>query len=137
MSISKEDSGLYMGVINTFQVTAQLLANFLASTAISLSRGNVAYGIAVGGVFAFVGIFFVWTMRMPQNLPPPACLGRKRQKKSAGDDDDAAAVVVAASAEATIVVAYGTPVISIDQNQISILQSPSSEFDETRKLLQG
>jgi hypothetical protein len=53
-----EQSGLMIGVLNTLQVLAQLVANFLSSLAASLT-GNTAAGMATGGGFGLVASFVI------------------------------------------------------------------------------
>ena len=53
---SKSDSGRYVALLNTTQVTAQMVANFIASLVMQLT-GSVTYGI---GIF-FCKIHFLKT----------------------------------------------------------------------------
>lgn len=63
MSVPKEETGLYMGILNTAQVVAQLTTNFIGTSAMSYSKFP-GMGLVVGGAFAFVGCFLVFILKV-------------------------------------------------------------------------
>jgi predicted MFS family arabinose efflux permease len=61
-SSDKKDAGLYMGVLNSSSVVAQTVTNLIAGQIVGWRHQNVAYGIAFGGILAFIGSILVWTL---------------------------------------------------------------------------
>lgn len=58
------DAGISIGLLNSAQVIAQMVANFCCSIVMALT-GSVSWGIAVGGEFALVACVVVWTLILP------------------------------------------------------------------------
>jgi len=66
MMVSKEESGLYIGILNIVQVSAQLLMNFFSGLLMT-HYNSVGLGITVvGGSTAFIGIFLIFLMIIPK-----------------------------------------------------------------------
>eukprot|EP01119_Soliformovum_irregulare_P008412 TRINITY_DN2152_c0_g1_i1.p1 TRINITY_DN2152_c0_g1~~TRINITY_DN2152_c0_g1_i1.p1 ORF type:complete len:490 (-),score=136.14 TRINITY_DN2152_c0_g1_i1:16-1452(-) len=62
----KEDAGLYMGVLNSASVVAQTVTNIIAGQIVGWQHQNTVWGIAFGGIIAFLGSMLVWTMPTPK-----------------------------------------------------------------------
>jgi solute carrier family 45 protein 1/2/4 len=65
MSVSKEDTGLYMGILNSAQVIAQLITNFILGVVVSYFKTEVS-AMVVGSVFAFIGCFAILFLKVKE-----------------------------------------------------------------------
>lgn len=66
MVVSKEETGLYIGLINTMSVIAQLGTNFIA-TSVMTKFHSTALGMTVGGVLSFIAAALVWTLKVKKS----------------------------------------------------------------------
>jgi len=66
MTVSKEDTGLYMGILNSAQVVAQMVASFSITTMMS-AFNSAAAGMVVGAIFGFIGCFMIFILKVNEN----------------------------------------------------------------------
>ena len=66
MNVSKEDTGLYMGILNTMQVVAQLLTSFIATIIMSKSH-STGLGLVLGGGLSFITGFLVFILQVEKS----------------------------------------------------------------------
>jgi len=66
MTVSKEDTGLYMGILNSAQVVAQMVASFSITTMMS-AFNSAAAGMVVGAIFGFIGCFLIFILKVNEN----------------------------------------------------------------------
>jgi len=59
---SKDDAGLYMGVLNSAAVVAQTVTNLIAGLIISREDENVAWAIAFGGCISLIACVLVFVL---------------------------------------------------------------------------
>eukprot|EP01100_Stratorugosa_tubuloviscum_P009519 TRINITY_DN3992_c1_g1_i1.p1 TRINITY_DN3992_c1_g1~~TRINITY_DN3992_c1_g1_i1.p1 ORF type:complete len:460 (-),score=220.95 TRINITY_DN3992_c1_g1_i1:171-1550(-) len=65
-TVGGENSGLYMGVLNAASVVAQTVINLISGTIVKAADENVAWGIAFGAPFAFIGALCIWLLKEPK-----------------------------------------------------------------------
>jgi len=71
MSVDEAESGLYMGVLNIFVVIPQIIVSLGIGFIIQLFKGNLAYALATGGIFAFVAAFCVFFLIIKEKTALP------------------------------------------------------------------
>ncbi len=69
MSLMGTDSGFFVGLLNSFQVVAQLLVNQVTAAVIEASANNTANGMAFGGIFALIAIPMCLLLTNPPRKP--------------------------------------------------------------------
>jgi len=62
---SKEDAGLYMGVLNSASVVAQTITNLISGAIVLWKNEDVAWGIAFGGILSVIACLCVFLIRPP------------------------------------------------------------------------
>jgi len=62
---AKDDAGLYMGVLNSAAVVAQMVSENAAGGMVAWKNEDVSYGIAVGAIFSILACVMVFFISVP------------------------------------------------------------------------